>query len=103
LISEHFEFVDTTLQAAIATTFENRLTPIPTSRPIFLSIEFASKHDKSWKAFLKSSNLDNGEVNDLAVLVEKLWIFLEDPIKALVTPLLNRKNKYWLPNKRIWK
>jgi predicted nucleotidyltransferase component of viral defense system len=36
-ISNHFEFVDTTLQAAIFTTFENRSTPIPTSRPISLS------------------------------------------------------------------
>ena len=103
LISEHFEFVDTTLQAAINTTFENRATLVPTSRPISLRAEFASKHDNSWKAFLKRSNLENDEINDLPILVEKLWTFLQYPIKALVTPNLDRNPKYWLPNERKWK
>jgi Nucleotidyl transferase AbiEii toxin, Type IV TA system len=103
LISEHFEFIDTTLQAAINTTFENRATPIPTSRPISLNTEFASKHDNSWKAFLKSSNLENNEVNDLATLVEKLWTFLEYPIKDLIAPHLDKKIKHWVPKKRKWK
>lgn len=103
LISEHFEFVDTTLQAAINTTFENRATLVPASRPISLSAEFASKHDDSWKAFLKSSNLENDEVNDLLTVVKKLWAFLQYPIKALAAPNLDRNPKYWLPNERKWK
>jgi predicted nucleotidyltransferase component of viral defense system len=102
LISNHFEFVDTTLQAAIITTFENRSTPIPTSRPNSLNVDFATKHDKSWKAFLKSSNLENEQIDDLAILIEKLWTFLEYPLQTIVTSHLNRKNKYWLPNKTKW-
>jgi hypothetical protein len=103
LISEHFEFNDQSLRKAIAKTFENRSTAIPTSRPISLTIEFASKHRKSWGIFLEKSSLENSEINDLTMAIEKIWVFLEYPLDGLQTPDAHHKNKHWVPSRRKWK
>jgi predicted nucleotidyltransferase component of viral defense system len=103
LISEHFEFDEEILQKTIAKTFENRATALPSSRPIELTAEFAYKYDQTWKVFLENSGLKNTEINELILLVEKIWDFLEYPLEGLINPDMHRKNKRWMPIRRKWK
>jgi predicted nucleotidyltransferase component of viral defense system len=103
LISENFEVDDQSMQKAIATTFEIRVTTIPSGRPISLSDDFASKYRDNWKRFLGNSGLENSEINDLSVLIDKIWVFLEWPLQGLITPNPHRDHRHWIPGEREWK
>ena len=102
LISENFELDDQPLQKAIAKTFEKRVTIIPSGRPVSLTIDFASKYSKNWRTFLKKSDLENSEINDLVLLIEKIWAFLEWPLQGLVAPNTYRDSRHWFPSERKW-
>lgn len=103
LISENFKFNSQSLQNAIAKTFEKRGTEIPIERPISLTVEFAKIYGENWKQFLKRLGLENEEINDLFRLVEKLWIFLGQPIQELADSNNKNKRQTWIPNERKWK
>ena len=103
LISEHFEIKAKSLATAILTTFENRSTAIPASRPISLTVEFASKYGKAWRNFLKRSEVENDRINDLSTTVEEIWTFLECPIERILFQKSHRRNETWIPSKRNWK
>jgi len=103
LISEHFELDSQSLQKAIAKTFVNRSTDIPHSRPISLTIEFASKYQEDWESFLNKSGLENDEIVDFKLLVEYIWGFLEMPLEELLTPDIQQKNRKWSPSKKQWR
>lgn len=102
LISESFEFDEYELQKAIAKTFENRHMSLPVGRPVSLTVDFAMKNQKAWSAFLKKSNLENTDINDLVLLVEKIWIFLEQPLQGLASQGMHDKPLCWLSGERKW-
>jgi len=100
LISETFEFDGRSLQKAIETTFNNRDTEIPNERPSSMSAEFASASQTRWKNFLNKSGLDRTRAGDFKNVLDSIWKFLEQPIKATFTQIpLTRK---WNPRKG-WK
>jgi hypothetical protein len=103
IILENFEIDDQSMQKAVAKTFEVRATDIPTGRPISLTIDFAAKYHENWRAFLRKSGLENSEINDLLVLVEKIWEFLEWPLQGLLAPGPHRAHRRWIPGERRWK
>jgi predicted nucleotidyltransferase component of viral defense system len=104
LISESFELDDQPLQKAIAKTFENRHSIIPIGRPISLTIEFGSTYRESWETFLRKSGLENSEINEFSLLVEKIWIFLEWPLRNLTATNPQVVNhRHWIPEKSKWK
>ncbi len=102
LISDHFEIDDQSLSKAIGRTFEKRATAIPTNRPRSLSADFASKYRENWLAFLRKNELQNTKINNLLMLVESIWNFLEWPIKGLITHDIIIDRRRWNPNKRKW-
>ncbi len=103
LISENFEIDDQSMQKAIAKTFEKRATIIPVARPISLTTEFASKYHENWRTFLRKSGLENGEINDLLSLIEKIWAFLEWPLQGIIPSDPHRDNRDWIPGEKRWK
>lgn len=103
LISENYEIDDRSLQKAISKTFEIRVTTVPSGRPISLTVDFATKYRENWITFMKRSDLGMTEINDLLVLVEKIWVFLEWPLQGIITPNSHRDNRRWIPAERKWK
>jgi predicted nucleotidyltransferase component of viral defense system len=103
LISENFKIDDQSIQKAIAKTFEKRDTTIPSGRPISLTVDFATKYRENWITFMKKSDLDISEINDLLVLVDKIWVFLEWPLQGIITPNSHRYNRQWIPAEGKWK
>jgi hypothetical protein len=103
LISENFELDDQSLQNAIAKTFEKRNTTIPDKRPISLSVEFAAKYRENWNAFLGKFGLENPEIDELAILVEKVWGFLGWPLQALSLSDAHQEHRHWRPREKKWR
>ncbi len=97
LISEYFELDLFPLQEAFITTFNNRNTELPISRPKCLSADFALKYQVGWQSFLKKNALKTN-MDNLFTLTEEIWIFLETP---LANPELSPNTK-WNPTKRKW-
>src|SRR5512138_380379 len=81
LIAENFEFEAQTLQKAIEKTFAQRQTDIPVERPVGLTLEFAEANRDRWTRFLSKSNLQSKEVKDFTDVVERIWTFLEHPLR----------------------
>jgi hypothetical protein len=102
LISNHFELDDRPLEKAIRKTFEKRNTPIPIGRPNSLSIDFASKHKRDWELFLKKSDLENAQINDLLFLVDRIWSFLEWPLQRLSISNHIHNHRHWNPGNKKW-
>jgi len=100
LISETFEFEGRSLLKAIETTFKKRDTEISTERPLSLSIEFTSVNQTRWTNFLNKMELQNDQVADFQIVIEKIWIFLEHPIRASTNKVKSTSN--WIPRKG-WK
>jgi len=99
LISEYFEFNVWSLQEALITTFNNRNTKIPNHRPVFLSADFAFKYQAGWQSFLKKNDLKLSGMDELSVLTEEIWKFLEAP---LVNEISHPDTRQWKPAKRKW-
>ncbi len=98
LISEYFEFDVLSLQQALVVTFNNRSTELPVNRPACLSADFALKYRAGWQSFLKKNDLETIDIENLSVLVERIWQFLEAP---LTTPEPS-PDIGWNPAKRKW-
>lgn len=103
LISEHFAFSSQSLQKAIDTTFKNRASKIPNKRPASLTVEFASLHKVGWKSFIRKNNLETNNIEDLILMVEKIWIFLEHPLKILTIQGDQKDHRNWNPHEGKWK
>lgn len=70
------------LQQAIATTFNNRTTPLPDNFPIEFSQTFANEKQRQWRAFISREKLGSGEVDSLAQVVQRLNDFLFPVVDA---------------------
>jgi len=99
LISEYFEFDIVSLREAFVTTFNNRNTDLPMNRPTCLMAEFALNYQIGWQSFLKKTALKTDVVDNLSVLVEEIWKFLEMPL----TNSEPSSNIKWNPLKGKWK
>jgi hypothetical protein len=100
LISETFEFEGASLQKAIETTFKRRDTEIPSERPVSLSADFARASQTRWANFLGRMELDNPQVDDFQSVVERVWEFLEYPVRLALAQ--TRSSRKWIPPKG-WK
>lgn len=103
LISEYFELDSQSLHKAIDNTFKNRNTRIPDKRPKSLTAEFASVYKDGWKSFVRKNNLESNQVGDLALIVEKIWKFLEYPLKLLSIQSGEKDHRNWNPYEGTWK
>lgn len=76
-LATDFEFSGELLSKAIAATFINRKTALPTSPPLALTSEFSNDQQKAkqWIAFCKKTGLDVGEL-ELSDIVNELQKFL---------------------------
>ncbi len=79
-----FDFAGPELARAIEATFARRNTPVPRDVPTGLTDEFAADATKQtqWRAFLRRSGLDRGDL-ELAAVVGGLRDFLLPPLEAL--------------------
>mgnify|MGYP001035425576 CR=1 FL=1 len=96
LISGNFVIDDQALQNAIIKTFENRATRLPYGRPLSMTVEFAFKYRENWRTFLRKSGLESDDTNDLAQIIEKIWIFLEWPL-GLTAFDVQGDHRQWIP------
>ncbi len=101
LVAGNFEFESPSLQKAIEATFTERQTEIPVERPVGLSIDFAEANRDGWKSFLVKLDLQNESVGDFVDVVNKIWSFLEYPIRASLSDK-SSKPLHWSPRKG-WK
>jgi hypothetical protein len=95
LISETFEFDSQSLQRAIEATFKKRKTDIPGERPLALTAEFALANRTRWLNFLKKMAMASGDIDDFVSVVEKLWNFLEYPLRSSNDK--TEVTRHWLP------
>lgn len=79
-----FDIDTTSLQRAIAMTFERRKTKIPEDIPIALTDEFAYDKDKvgQWKQFISKNSLSNAP-DDLFIVIDEIRNFLLPIFNAL--------------------
>lgn len=96
LIADNFEFEAQSLQKAIEKTFAQRRTGIPFERPAGLTLEFAKVNRDRWSNFLKKSNLQNKNVENFLDVVERIWDFVEYPIRVSSGEGSSRKLR-WIP------
>jgi hypothetical protein len=97
LISKTFDFESKPLQKAIEATFRNRDTDLPSERPVSLSVEFASTNNIRWNNFLGKMNIETAENADFAYIIERVWPFIEHPLKASITQ--KPSSRKWTPQK----
>ncbi len=86
ILSRTFQFDGALLAAAIAATFANRATKLPSELPVGLTTTFASDTSKQeqWSAFLRKSNGEAlGSLEDAIATVVR---FVEAPLRAAVGP-----------------
>jgi hypothetical protein len=95
LISETFEFDSQFMQRAIEMTFKKRKTGIPTEKPVALTAEFALANRTRWLNFLKKMAITNSDIEDFVSVVEKLWNFLEYPLRSFNDK--TEVNRHWFP------
>ena len=98
LIANNFEFEVQSLQKAIEKTFTRRNTAIPLERPAGLTTEFAQSNRDRWIKFLSKSNLQSKNVENFAGVVERIWMFIEYPIRASLQEGIARELR-WIPPK----
>jgi hypothetical protein len=96
IIAEEFSFQGQLLCDAIKATFTRRGTAIAQDTPIALTQEFSSNPDKKaqWKGFLKTSKLDDKNV-DIAQVINDISEFLMPPVLAAASN--NAFEKKWSP------
>lgn len=85
LLADTFEFDSKTLASAIRSTFENRPIKLTDQIPHGLRDEFAVSNQQNWENFLSKSKLHNIAIRDLRSIVNRIWKFLEYPLRELRT------------------
>jgi len=98
LIADNFEFEAQVLQKAIEQTFAKRNTEIPVERPVGLTAEFAETNRDKWTKFLNKSNLQSKGVEDFVDVTERIWSFVEYPIRVS-SGEESSKALHWIPQK----
>jgi len=98
LIADNFEFEAQSLQKAIEKTFAKRQTEIPAERPVGLTAEFAKTNRDRWTNFLNRFDLQDKRVEDFVVVVERIWDFIEVPIKLSLSKE-SVTELHWLPQR----
>jgi predicted nucleotidyltransferase component of viral defense system len=98
LIADNFEFEVQSLQKAMEKTFAQRNTAIPVERPAGLTAEFAETNRDRWTKFLNKSNLQNKDVENFADVVERIWMFIEYPIRTSLQEG-SARTLHWIPQK----
>jgi len=98
LMAENFEFEAQALQKAIEKTFAKRQTAVPVERPIGLTTEFAETNRERWTKFLDKSSLQSKDVQDFVDVVERIWAFIEYPLK-ISSGEESSKALHWTPGK----
>lgn len=87
-LSQILAFEGAVLSEAIAATFKQRGTPIPTSPPLALSVDFFGDVSKQaqWKAFLRKGRLE-AEARTLEETVRDISAFILPPAYAAAESL----------------
>jgi predicted nucleotidyltransferase component of viral defense system len=97
LIADNFEFDVQSLRKAIEKTFARRDTAIPVERPAGLTAGFAETNRNRWTNFLSKSNLQSEGVQNFADVVERIWTFLESPLRASSLQEESSRKLHWMP------
>ena len=90
LLADTFEFESQPLTNAIKATFGNRSAKLTDEIPYGLRDEFAVANQENWESFLYKSKLQNEAVKDLVGVVNRIWQFLEYPLREIQ---LDRQSK----------
>jgi predicted nucleotidyltransferase component of viral defense system len=98
LLSEVMKFDSIILEDAINKTFTKRNTKIPKERPFVLSQEYGMSSQRIWANFLsKSFDKTVTETGDFALIIEKIWSFLQFPVINYFKEIKTKKT--WIPRK----
>lgn len=97
LLTNTFEFESRNLVNAIKSTFGNRPEELKNEIPYGLRDTFAIARQEDWELFLRKSKLWNASIKDLAVVVNRIWQFLEYPLREIHTGEESR-GKRWSHN-----
>jgi predicted nucleotidyltransferase component of viral defense system len=101
LLTETFEFDSHSVANALRSTFGNRPAELKEQIPHGLRESFAVSKQDEWDLFLQKAKLSNDSIKDLKVVVNRVWRFLEYPIReALAEDKL--PTKQWERGK-VWK
>jgi hypothetical protein len=85
-MAKEFQFDGSVLTKAIMATFARRGTEIPDGNPAAFTEEFYTNDDKQiqWKAFLRTSKLDNISL-ELSQVTNEIQAFLSPPMIAVAS------------------
>jgi len=95
LFTETFEFESRSVANAIRATFANRPAELIDQIPHGLRESFAIAKQEEWESFLRKSKLSNESIKDLLAVVNRIWEFLEYPLREIQVGG-NLKRKRWL-------
>lgn len=85
LLTETFEFESRELANAIRSTFGNHLAELKDEVPYGLRESFVVSKQDEWDLFLQKAKLSNDSIKDLTAVVNKIWQFLEYPIREVLS------------------
>lgn len=91
MLSEINNFSGELLQKAIQITFDQRETPVPTSKPVGLTNEYALTHQIDWQRFIKKNKLTQDGVENFSKVIMRLNVFLLPPVVSLNNHKLFKK------------
>jgi len=95
LLTETFEFDSHVVASAIRSTFGNRPVELQDQVPYGLRESFAISKQEEWGSFLRRSKLSNDSITDVLVVVNRIWRFLDYPLREILTGE-NLPRKRWL-------
>lgn len=95
LLTKTFEFDSRSVANAIRSTFDSRPAEIQDQIPYGLRESFAISKQQEWEIFLRKSKLSSDSIQDLLVAVNRIWQFLEYPLREIQTGE-NLPRKRWL-------
>jgi predicted nucleotidyltransferase component of viral defense system len=84
LFTETFEFESRSVAHAIRATFANRPAELMDQIPYGLREAFANFKQAEWETFLRKSKLSNTAARDLPTVVNRIWQFLEYPLREVL-------------------
>ncbi len=96
LLAETFEFEGYKLQKGIETTFKKRETSLPLERPVGLTTRFGLTNQARWGSFLKKANLETNGISDFALVIDRIWAFLQHPVQTSIKE--QQSSLKWHPN-----
>ncbi|MBI5839124.1 MAG: nucleotidyl transferase AbiEii/AbiGii toxin family protein [Chloroflexi bacterium] len=85
LLTDTFEFESQSVANAIRSTFGNRPAELKDQIPYGLRESFAIAKQKDWALFLRKSKLENKSIENLAMIVNRIWRFLAYPLSEIQT------------------